>query len=238
MLSKSDAALLESPPAPLPHDTHESYLTRLGLLSRGFKFVELVKARGSSRHLPVPRALWPNTIAPLVLAGELRARLVSQFGAKGLRVFAFYRPQGGAGDSLHKTASAIDLDLLRSDYRLAGVFVRVAAELWRELEALPVGVGTYAPAGVLRTRRVHLDFGLRHRCWQGTGRNAHGTTTWAKRPAVLQVAPRQQPHPLGDDVEVAGDTARELEILEAAKRGGWPETPSSDDAVEPDRPVS
>lgn len=34
------------------------------------------------------------------------------------------------------------------------------------------------------------DTGFRHRCWQGTGRNAAGRYTWAARPAVRQLARR------------------------------------------------
>lgn len=194
MLSAADVALITDPPAPAKLDTLETYLDRLGLLSRGFVFAELVK-RGSPRHLPVPPKLWRNTVAPLILAGELRRRLVTATGAKGLRVYAFYRPAGGADDSQHKNAGAIDLDLLRGDYHLAAYYARVAAEMWHELVGLPIGIGTYAPEGVLRTRRVHLDFGLRRRCWQGTGRNAHGTTTWSKNPAVLRLRPKAQPQP-------------------------------------------
>lgn len=184
-----DRDLLTRPPRPTADETHEDYLGRLGLLGRGFIYREVV--RDDAAHLEPPRRLWPRQASALVLAHSLRARVVER-GARGLVLRAAYRPHGGEVRSLHKLAAAVDLDLLEIDHGLAGIFAEVAADLWDELRDLPVGAGTYAPEGVLRTQRVHLDFGYRHRAWQGTGEDAAGERTWSDRPALLVLAMRRR----------------------------------------------
>lgn len=180
--------LLTRPPCPTSSESHETYLGRLGLLGRGFVYREVV--RDDPAHLEPPRRLWQRQVSALVLAHALRARMI-RAGAHGLALRAAYRPQGGEARSLHKLAAAVDLDLLPADCELAEAFAQVAAELWEDLRDLPVGVGTYAPEGALYTRRVHLDYGFRHRAWQGTG-TTNGTRTWSPRPAIVALALRRR----------------------------------------------
>ena len=191
-MQAADLALLTSPPAPLPGEGHEAYLRRLGLLDRGFAYREVVRPGSPSHVLPPPR-WWRNQASALVLAHELRRRVVAR-GARGLNVAAAHRPQGGEPRSMHKRAAALDLDLLGSDLdRLPGLddaYAEELAALWHELRALPVGAGTYAPEGHLWTRRAHVDYGYRWRAWQGTGRAPGGERTWAETPALVALAGR------------------------------------------------
>lgn len=186
-----DLALLTSPPAPRSDEDHEGYLRRLGLLDRGFAYREVVRP-GSPSHVLPPRRLWSRQASALVLAHELRDRMIRR-GARGLALAAAYRPEGGEARSLHKIAAAVDLDLLSTDLdRLPGLddaFAEELAGLWHELRALPVGAGTYAPDGCLWTRRAHVDYGYRLRAWQGVGRVA-GRRVWSDRPAVVVLAGR------------------------------------------------
>lgn len=187
-----DLDLLESPPQPRPGEDHERYLSRLGLLGRGFAYGEVVRP-GSSSHVLPPRKWWAEQAGALVLAHELRRRAVAR-GATGLRVAAAYRPAGGEARSLHKIAAAIDLDLLGGDLDrvpgLAGAYAEELAAMWHELRAHPVGAGTYAPDGALWTRRAHVDRGYRWRAWQGIGVDASGRRLWSRSPAVIVLAGR------------------------------------------------
>lgn len=169
-------------PSPLPGDTYAIYLARRGLLGRGFAFPEIVRD-GSHRHVEPPRELWARMVPTLELAIELRARMLAA-GARGLRIAAAYRPLGGAADSQHKHNAALDLDLLPGDESFGYALALRAADLWREHEDLRTGVGTYAPAGALWTRRAHLDTGYRFRCWQGLPGGG-----WSDLPAALVLAP-------------------------------------------------
>lgn len=213
------AQLLKLPPCTVQRgagvaehiELYERYLEGFGLLGHGFVFRELVRA-GSPRHVLPPPHLWHRMVPTLALAQQLRDRFVAELGGlvTGLVIAAAYRPAGGEADSQHKHNAALDLDLLPADLArdkpqgtqlhelrrpgphgqgLAYAFARLAAETWRAWEDLDTGLGTYAPARSLWSNRVHLDTGYRFRCWQGTGRNAAGAYTWARRPAALTLAP-------------------------------------------------
>ena len=169
---------LLTPRPPRAGEDYDAYLDAHGLLGGGFAFGELVRA-GSPRHMRPPPALWPAIVPTLALALELRRRMRVE-GASGLVVAAAYRPAGGALDSRHKVNAALDLDLLADEAeRLGGVYVRVAAELWRSLPELQIGAGTYAPEGARWSRRVHLDTRWRRRCWQGLPGGG-----WSQAPAI------------------------------------------------------
>lgn len=193
------SADLLKPRPPRPGEDYDAYLDGFGLLDRGFGFGEIVRGATAARHSRPPRDLWPRIVPTLALALELRARMLAH-GASGLLVAAAFRPHGGAADSRHKFNAAIDLDLLAADDRdrLAGVFARVAAQLWRDHEHLRAGVGTYAPDGRLWSYRVHLDTGWRFRCWQGLPGGG-----WAARPAALVLAP-PDPSDLDGAAYIAG----------------------------------
>ena len=196
MKTQISAELLDLPVVHVQHGAggldlralYERYLDGHGLLNRGFAFGELVQAR-SPRHEVPPAHLWHRMVPTLALAQIVRDEMRER-GARGLRIAAAYRPVGGEGDSVHKVNGALDLDLLPGDGLLAHEFAEVVADVWARHEQLLMGAGTYAPNGQLWTNRVHVDTGFRHRCWQGTGRNAAGRYTWAARPAVLRLARR------------------------------------------------
>ena len=217
-----DSILLRLPPVPDQGGTYVAYLESLDLLGHGFAYRELVRL-SSPRHVLPPRRLWPRMAATLALANEMRARMVAA-GARGLTVAAAYRPLGGENDSQHKHNAALDLDLLSADQggSMGSELARTAAELWREHEDLEAGVGTYARDGRLWTNRVHIDTGYRFRCWQGTGRDASGRYTWAKRPAALILAPPDGSHL--DDLSAVADglprvaPTRVLEVIGGTER--------------------
>lgn len=171
--------------APLAGESYLAYLDSFGLIGRGFAYVELVRD-GSYRHTDPPARLWSRLVPTLALAQRLRLRML-EHGARGLQVAAAYRPIGGEANSQHKVNAALDLDLLPGDERFGDEFACAAAELWQAHQHLRTGVGTYAPAGALWTRRVHLDTGYRFRCWQGVGK-VNGRHSFAGRPAVLELA--------------------------------------------------
>lgn len=188
------AELLDLPPVHVQHGAgsadllalYERYLDGHGLLGKGFAFREIVKP-DSPRHALPPAELWHRMVPTLALAHVVREAMKDR-GARGLRIAAAYRPAGGEADSVHKVNGALDLDLLPGDGMLADELAEVVAEVWAAHRHLEMGAGTYAPDGRLWTNRVHIDTGFRHRCWQGTGRNAAGRYTWAARPAVLRLA--------------------------------------------------
>lgn len=189
-----DAAALRRPSA---DETYASYLDSFHLFDgTGFVYRELV--RGGPRHRCPPRELWPRMVPTLMLACQLRERMLCH-GATGLAVRAAFRPAGGESDSQHKVNAALDLDLLAADLErdagLTAVYARTAAALWKERRHLKVGLGTYAAEGHDTTRRVHLDTGLRHRCWQGTGTDDAGRATFSPRPAALRLAKIEETDP-------------------------------------------
>lgn len=199
---------------PRDGEDYFAYLDAHQLIGQGFALGELVQL-GSPRRAEPPRKLWRRMVPTLALAIELRARMVAA-GARGLEVHAAYRPEGGADDSQHKYNAALDLDLLPGDDRLRWTYVEVAAKLWREHRHLATGIGTYARAGSMMTRRVHIDTGYRgnrlmtgFRCWQGLPGGG-----WASRPDVLAAAPPPDEAEPGDGwheiagVQLAMDAAR------------------------------
>lgn len=221
MRQELSAELLRLPPCVVQRgagvaeylELYERYLDGFELLGHGFVFREIVRA-GSPRHMLPPPELWHRMVPTLMLAQQLRDRVVRELGGTGLVVAAAYRPSDGEADSQHKHNAALDLDLMPADIRgqerpgpqgqrLSYAFARLAAETWRAWEELETGLGTYAPARSLWSNRVHLDTGYRFRCWQGTGRNAAGRYTWAARPAALTLAPPDETN-LEDLSTVAG----------------------------------
>ena len=178
---------------PAAGETYADYLDSFGLFNgTGFVYREIV--RNSPRHqLPVTRWEWARMVPTLMLAIELRDRMICA-GASGLVVRAAHRPEGGEPDSQHKHNSALDLDLLTSDIEsqpsLPFEFAAIASVLWHEHKHLRCGLGTYAPDGKTWTRRVHLDTFSKYgrRCWQGIGVNDQGKALFAKRPAALGLA--------------------------------------------------
>lgn len=171
---------LLTPRRPGERESYFAYLSSFGLLDKGFRYEEIVRA--GPRHQPPPLRLWSAMVPTLALVIELRRRMLTT-GAGGLVVAAAYRPVGGARDSRHKHNGALDVDLLAGDARLQRTFARVAAELWHEHAHLRAGLGTYAPDGALWTNRIHLDTGYRFRTWQGLPGGG-----WARRPAALELA--------------------------------------------------
>lgn len=135
-------------------------------LGPGFVFGELVK-KGSPRLAMPPEKWWPRMCRPLDLANLLRLRMLGR-GARGLRIQAAYRPEGGAKLSAHKVNRALDLDLLPGDNtpELRRAFAEEAARLYCELGASEaIGIGMYGRPGTQATMRVHLDCGAKTRNW-------------------------------------------------------------------------
>lgn len=134
-------------------------------LSPGFGFREVYDGTRTKR-LP-PRPLWPRIVRTLQLANELRYAMVNEHGAKGLRINAAYRPDGGAKNSQHKFNRALDLDLLPGDYHLTRAYYEEAVRLWCEHGRVDqVGLGLYCPGDHCQGIRVHIDTGWWCRTWQ------------------------------------------------------------------------
>lgn len=173
---------------PAAGEPYVDYLDSFALFdSTGFVYREIVKS--SPRHqFPAARWMWPRMVPTLMLAIELRDRMICA-GATGLVVRAAYRPAGGEADSQHIHNAALDLDLLARDIErdpeLPARYARIAAVLWHEHRHLRAGLGTYAPDGEAWTRRVHLDTCSKYgwRCWQGLSGGG-----FSKRPAALRLA--------------------------------------------------
>lgn len=155
--------------APREGESYGDYLTDHRVLGSGFAIRELVR---NTRRLDAPPSrLWANMVPTLVLANELRRRMIDRHEAHGLRVQAAFRKTGGAARSVHKINGALDLDLLPQDRHLAAHWYREATVLWCEVgEAFEAGLGLYCPAGRLSGVRVHIDTGTRDRTWQLSGR--------------------------------------------------------------------
>lgn len=178
----------------VPHseegETLRDYLERLDVLDRGFSWGELVNPARANKQTP-ERWLrngtvhgWQNFGRIVALANVLRERALLEVpGLRHLTIAAAYRPRGGAANSAHKEAAALDIDAhkgadLRAWYRCA---VRLWCELARPVEdpnkpgTLPIGLGLYTwaarPFGVpVRSGyRVHIDACARAgtRSWQG-----------------------------------------------------------------------
>lgn len=165
-------------------------------LAPGFAFHEIVRFGSRTKGIP-PHSMWRSMIRPLQFANELRAVMVEKHGAKGLRVNAAYRPNGGAARSMHKRNRALDLDLLPGDYGLTHVYYDEAVTLWCKYghdEAL--GLGIYCPKDACNGIRIHIDAGgyAKSRHWQ------HGS-----RPGIadqLIIAKRLGLHVPGHDAPV------------------------------------
>jgi hypothetical protein len=137
-------------------------------LGHGFVIGELVKP-GQRRFTLPPRSYWARMLRPLQLANELRAVMVKDHGARGLRVNAAFRPTGGAANSQHKWNRALDLDLLTSDRHLTKAYYEEAVRMWCEYgHNEPIGLGLYCRGDVCAGIRVHIDAGgyMRSRHWQ------------------------------------------------------------------------
>jgi hypothetical protein len=108
-------------------------------------------------------------VRPLQLANLLRQRMLER-GARGLRIQAAFRPEGGAALSQHKFNRALDLDLLPGDYDHARAFAEEATKLYCELGGSEeIGIGLYGRPKSEATIRVHLDCGARTRQWHYYG---------------------------------------------------------------------
>jgi hypothetical protein len=138
-----------------------------------------------------PRRLWERIAPTLIVANNLRARMIAQ-GATGLLVRAAYRPSGGASNSAHKSNAALDLDLIPGDVArikllgsdLRAIYAEEAVRLWCEHgAAMRIGLGLYGPAGRDWTWRVHIDT-TRCRTWQ------HAGSRVVRPPAAHRIASR------------------------------------------------
>lgn len=114
--------------------------------------------------------MWKNILAPLALAHLLRERMKAA-GAGGLVVAAAYRPRSRRKSSKHKLNAALDLDLLAADHELAEHYLIAGASIWAAHKHLKVGIGSYHPKATRRTRRLHVDAGVRwtRTAWQYSG---------------------------------------------------------------------
>lgn len=180
-------------PASAEGETLRGYLERLAVLDRGFSWHELVNPHAHNKQTP-ERWLrngtvhgWQNFARVIALANVLRERALLEVpGLRHLTIAAAYRPTGGATNSAHKEAAALDIDAhsgadLKAWYRCA---VRLWCELARPVDdpnkpgTLPFGLGLYTWAGkvggivpVRSGYRVHIDACARAgtRSWQGVG---------------------------------------------------------------------
>lgn len=153
------------------YDDYRATIARA--LAPGFGFAEICRPHNRRFVLP-PERMWPRIIRPLQLANELRAIMIKDHGANGLRCNAAYRPDGGAPNSQHRHNRALDLDLLPRDYGLTRVYYEEAVRLWCEYgHNERFGLGLYCSRDVQQGIRVHIDIGYYTRTWQhgaGTGR--------------------------------------------------------------------
>lgn len=190
-------------PQPLPGEPYREYLERAGVMNLGYEYGEIVNPhqhdkqpppvhtrRGRSSWRGKPLNAWSRSAATIALAATFREKVLAEVPGIGGHVptNAFYRPSGGATNSAHREACAIDLTVsskiaasTRKD------FFRCAVRLWCELATpvdapdkpgtLPMGLGLYTSRGhimgfaVRSGVRVHLDaFAVAgSRSWQGIG---------------------------------------------------------------------
>lgn len=164
-------------------EDYRSYLAWHGLIGGGFGYSEIVK--GSRRFLMPRSSVWMNILPALALAHLLRARMI-EAGGHGLAIHAAHRMEGGAPRSKHRLNAALDLDILSSDYDLAGEWLRVGARVWNDHAHLKIGMGSYHPEGTDGTRRLHVDAKVRWRraVWQYSGSKK------IRRPAIAEIARR------------------------------------------------
>ena len=180
-------------PASREDETLRDYLERVDVLDRGFTWAELVSPRAHNKQAPERwlrnRTIggWRNFARVIALANVLRERALLEVpGLRHLTIAAAYRPTGGAANSAHKEAAALDIDAHKGADLKA--WYRCAVKLWCELGqpdddpsrpgTVPFGLGLYTWAGkvgpfaVRSGYRVHIDVGARAgtRSWQGVGR--------------------------------------------------------------------
>lgn len=181
------------PPA-YPSETLRDYLSRLDVLDHGFTWSEIVNPKKHNKQAP-PKALrirgrtidaWANMARAVCLANVIRERAIVEVpGLKYLTIAAAYRPEGGASNSAHKEAAALDLDAHKGADLKA--WYRLLVRIWSELAEptgdvpdkpgdLPFGLGLYTwagkIAGVVPVRsgyRGHIDVNAiaGTRSWQG-----------------------------------------------------------------------
>lgn len=165
-------------------ESYEEYLDWHGLLGGGFAYRELVVERSRRHALPADDT-WSNIVGTVALAHLLRSRLVER-GGSGLVVRAAQRVSADSPGSKHAVNAALDLDLIRVDYGMASEYLELGARIWMDHEHLRIGVGSYHPAKIQRTRRLHIDTKVRSRraCWQ------HHRAWKAEHPAIMQIARR------------------------------------------------
>lgn len=185
-------------PLPLPGEAFLPYLERAGVLGLGFEYDELVDRRQHDKQIPPlstrrgraydreGRRLgaWPRFAATVALGATLREKALAEVpGLTHVTCNAAYREHGGAANSAHKEAAALDLNANKGADLKA--WYRCAVRLWCELAepidqqgkpgTLPFGLGLYTWAGkvagfaVRSGYRVHVDaFAVAgSRSWQG-----------------------------------------------------------------------
>lgn len=139
-------------------------------LGHGFDFDEIIKPGNRRFEVPPTARLCRRLVLPLRFGNALRTVMIEKHGAKGLLVHAAYRPKGGASNSMHKHARALDLDLYDQDVeRLGAVYYEEAVTLAVEWGVeLYIGIGLYCPLDACRGRRIHIDVGGydHNRHWQ------------------------------------------------------------------------
>lgn len=200
----------------VPHyelgETPELYLKRVGVLGHGFSYGEIVKPLRFDlrrRFVDLGTGERAMTMAmTLAAANVFRERAMVEAGVKGLKIAAAYRPSGGANNSQHKFARALDLD------RIGGSgteYFRCAVRFWCEFGVpLFMGLGLYtwgktSKGGI----RVHLDTDYKCRSWQGV---SVGLSAFAKPYRIADQ--RGIVHSFGLPVKLAVDMNLDVPSLE------------------------
>lgn len=160
---------------PAEGETFRAYLERLDLFGHGFSYDEVVEKGNPRKQVPEKRSYWPDFALALAAANAFRERAMAEVpGLKGLRVNAAYRPNGGAENSAHKRARALDLDRI-GGYKLTGGrnYFRCAVRFWCQYgKTLGMGCGLYTWAASTLVKggiRFHIDVLHGCRSWQGVG---------------------------------------------------------------------
>lgn len=173
--------------------TYREYLTACDVLGHGFDYGELVKPRrkdARGRFKLPPQGL--HIHMPLVLSEAmwLRSEWIRR-GGHGLRIAAAYRPRGGARRSVHKENGALDLDVLKADYKLTPEWYQLLVQWWYARgRPAGAGLGLYCRPGRQAGIRGHIDLGRAARTWQIYRSRLTGRSVSAKRPVAFDIAKR------------------------------------------------
>lgn len=153
-----------------PHETAKDFFTRLGLLSHGFSFGEIVASTRKDNKEPIRLEGHMYRMAmTLAFANVFRQVAMQECGILGINIAAAFRPSGGEDNSQHKHAAALDLDKIKGPWGSGGKYFKCAVKMWCEWgQQLSLGLGLYTwsrwNTGGLR---VHFDTDYRCRSWQG-----------------------------------------------------------------------